>query len=89
MNSDTVVLFFFREGVHFLTYEKKAQGVVKKVLGVQLEGGGALVHKCICFVMLVIISLPWAPIPHMYCTIKSIIGSSIVSMQTSDECLHI
>lgn len=39
MNSDTVVLFFFREGVHFLTYEKKAQGVVKKVLGVQLEGG--------------------------------------------------
>lgn len=27
MNSDTVVLFFFREGVHFLTYEKKAQGV--------------------------------------------------------------
>lgn len=40
MNSDTVVLFFFREGVHFLTYEKKAQGVVKKVLGVQLGGGG-------------------------------------------------
>lgn len=40
MNSDTVVLFFFlREGVHFLTNKKKAQGVVKKVLGVQLEGG--------------------------------------------------
>lgn len=65
MNSDTVVLFFFREGVHFLTYEKKAQGVVKNVLGFKLGGGGALVHKCICFVMLVIISLPWAPIPHV------------------------
>lgn len=40
MNSDTEVLFFFREGVHFLTYEKKAQGVVKNVLGFKLGGGG-------------------------------------------------
>lgn len=32
--------FFFREGVHFLTSEEKAQGVVKKVLGFKLCGWG-------------------------------------------------
>lgn len=56
MNSDTVVLFF-EGGGYFLT-NKKAQGVLKKIWVFNRDNGGIIV-------MLVIISLPWAPIPHV------------------------